>query len=91
MVLKIKAHEQFKNYSLSKLVGILRSHEDKVTSDGKVVSRMGSLDLVAKGKKVFNDGSESDLSDCELSKEELAMMVSNLKRFAKKNSSRNKN
>ena len=56
MVLMGKAHEQFKNYSLAKLIGILRSHEDEVTSEGKVVSGMGSLALVAKGKKIDDDG-----------------------------------
>ena len=82
----VKAHEQFKNYTLAKLVGILRSHEDEVTKEAKVVSRMRSLALVAKGKKVAEeDDSDFELSDCELSKEEFAMMVSNPKRFAKKN------
>ena len=84
VVSTMKAHNQFKIYLLAKLVGILRSHEDEVTSEGKVVAGMGSLALVGKGRNVVDDGSESDLSDCELSKEEYAMMVSNLKRFAKK-------
>ena len=70
LVSTMKAHEQFNNYSLVKLFGILRSHEDEVTSEGKVVSSMGSLALVAKGKNVADDGPESDLSDCELSKED---------------------
>ena len=50
MVSILKAHEQFKNHSLEKLVGILRSHEDEATSEGKVVSGTGSLTLVGKGK-----------------------------------------
>ena len=53
MVSIVKAHEQLKNYSLAKLVGIIRSHEDKVTNEVKVVSGMGSLALVVKGKKVL--------------------------------------
>ena len=52
VVSTMKAHEQFKNYYLAQLVGILRSHEDEVTNEGKVVSSMGSLALVAKGKKI---------------------------------------
>ena len=53
---------------------------------------MGLLALVAKGKKsVDDDGLGSDLSNYELSKEEFAFMVSNPKRFTKKNCSRNKN
>ncbi|XP_023742939.1 uncharacterized protein LOC111891079 [Lactuca sativa] len=91
MVSTVKAHKQFKNYSLAKLVGILRSHEDEVTSEGKFVSSIGSLAVVAKGKKVDDDGSESDLSDCELSKADYAMMVSDPMRFAKKNFGCNKN
>ena len=91
VVTTIKAHKQFKNYSLAKLVGILRSHEDEVRSEGKVVSGMVSLVLVSKGKKVVDDGSESSLSNCELSKEDYGLMVSNPKRTAKKNFSSNKN
>ena len=52
---------------------------------------MGSLALVAKGKKIVEDDSESDLSDYELSKEEYALMVSNPKRFTKKNFGRLEN
>ena len=55
------------------------------------MSGMGSLALVAKGKKIVDDGSESDLSNCELSKEDYALMVSNTRRFAKKKFGRNKN
>ena len=42
---------------------------------------MGSLALVAKGKKIIVEGSKSDISDCELSKEEYDLIVSNTKRF----------
>lgn len=87
----VKAHEQFKNYTLAKLVGILKSHESEVTKDGKIVSIMGSLALIAKGKKVVEEASEYDLSDCELSKEDFSMMVSNPKKFAKNNFGRFKN
>lgn len=70
---------------MAKLVGILRSYEYEVTKDVKLVSGMGSLALVVKEKKVAEEDSESDLSDCELSKEEYALMVPNPKKFAKKN------
>ena len=37
VVSTVKAHEQFKSYTLVKLVGILRYHEDKVTKDVKLI------------------------------------------------------
>ena len=52
VVSTVKAHEIFKSYWLAKLVGILRSHEDEFTKDVKLFSSLGSLALVAKGKKV---------------------------------------
>ena len=66
-------------------MGILRPHKDEVMKDVKIVSIMGSLALIAKGKKVAEEDSESNLSDCYLTKEECALMVSNPKNFAKKN------
>ncbi|XP_052626862.1 uncharacterized protein LOC128133449 [Lactuca sativa] len=81
----VKAHEEFKSYTLAKLVGILRSHEEEVTKEMKVVSSMGSLALVAKGKKTAEEDSESDLSESEISKEDKALLVSNPKNFYKKN------
>ena len=33
----VKAHEQFKSYSLAKLVGILKSHESEVSKEAKFV------------------------------------------------------
>ncbi|XP_023734201.1 uncharacterized protein LOC111882066 [Lactuca sativa] len=80
----VKAHEQLKSYTLATLVGILKAHESEVSKEAKVVSSMGSLDLIAKGKIVAVDGSESDHSECDLTTEEYAMMVSNPKRFARK-------
>ena len=50
VVSTVKAHEQFKNYTLAKLVGILKARESEVTKEANVVSGMGSLALVAKGK-----------------------------------------
>lgn len=51
IVSTVKAHEHFKSYSLAKIVGILRSDEDKVTKEVKIVSDVGSLALIMKGKK----------------------------------------
>ena len=63
-----------------------------MAKEGKIVSGMGSLALVAKAKKAIEEeGSESDISNCELSNEEYAFMGSNTKRFAKNNFGRNKN
>ncbi|KAL7596937.1 hypothetical protein Lser_V15G31429 [Lactuca serriola] len=87
----VKAHEQFKSYSLVKLVGILRSHEDEVTKEVKIGSSLGSLKLVVKGKKAYEDDSKSDLSDSEISKEDKALLASNPKKFYKKNFSRYRN
>ena len=85
----VKSHEQFKSNSLAKLVGILRSHEDEATKDIKLVSSMGSLALVE--KKVAEEDFEFDFSDSELNEEEYALMVSNPKKFIKKNFGRFKN
>ena len=42
----IKAHEQFKNYSLAQTVGILKSHEDEEMKEAKLVTSVGSLALL---------------------------------------------
>ena len=48
--------------------------------------------LGAKGKQfVEEEVSETDLSDCKLTKEEYALMVSNPRKFAKKSFGRSKN
>nr|KAJ0226213.1 hypothetical protein LSAT_V11C100043120 [Lactuca sativa] len=79
-----KAHEQFKIYSLVKMVGILKSHESVVTKEAKVVSSMGSLALLYKTKNVAEDEEESEMSECDLTSEEYAMMISNPKRLSRK-------
>ncbi|KAI3505861.1 hypothetical protein L1887_28170 [Cichorium endivia] len=91
IVSTIKAHEQFKNYSLAKFMGILKSHEKEITSEAKATASMGSLALVAAGKKTADVDSESDFSDEELTREDKALMVSNPKMFFKKNFSKFKN
>ena len=91
VVSTVKAHEQFKSYSLAKLVGILKSHESEMTKETKVVYSMGSLALVAKGKNVAKEESETELSDCELSSEDYALMIMNPKHFAKKKFTSTKN
>lgn len=53
VVSTVEAHKQFKGYTLAKLVGILWSHESVVTKEANVVSGMGSLALVAKGKMLL--------------------------------------
>ncbi|XP_023760202.1 uncharacterized protein LOC111908619 [Lactuca sativa] len=85
VVSTVKPHEQFKTYTLEKLVGIPRSHENEVTKDVKIMFNIGSLDLVAKAKKVAQEDSESDFSNSELTKEEHALMVANPRKFIKKN------
>ena len=48
-----------------------------------MVSGMGSLALLSKGKNVDEEEEELDLSECDLTSEEYALMVSNPKRFAR--------
>ncbi|KAL7600855.1 hypothetical protein Lser_V15G25093 [Lactuca serriola] len=91
VVSTVKAHEQFKSYSLAKLVGILKSHERVVTKEAKVVSGVGSLALVSKGKNVTEEEEDSDMSECDLTSEEYAMMVTNPKKFARRKFPFNKN
>ena len=43
VVSTVKSHEQFKTYSLRKLVGMLMSHESVMTKEAKVVSGMVSV------------------------------------------------
>ncbi|XP_052622916.1 uncharacterized protein LOC128128126 [Lactuca sativa] len=91
VVSTVKAHEQFKSYSLAKVVGILKSHESEVTKEEKVVSDMGSLALISKGKCFAEEEEESDVSEYDLTSEEYAMMVTNPKKFARRKFPINKN
>ncbi|KAL7609655.1 hypothetical protein Lser_V15G12997 [Lactuca serriola] len=84
VVSTVKAHEQFKSYSLAKLVGILKSHESVVTKEAKVISGVGSLALVSKGKSTAEEEEESDMSECDLTSEEYALMVTNPKQFPRR-------
>ncbi|XP_052620940.1 uncharacterized protein LOC128126844 [Lactuca sativa] len=80
-----KAHEQFKAYSLAKLMGILKSHESAVTKETNVVSSMGSLAIISKGKNVAEEEEEDlDLSEYDLTSEDYALMVSNPKKFIRR-------
>ena len=87
----VKAHEQFKSYSLAKLVGILKSHESAVSKETNVVSSLGSLALISKGKGVVEEEEELDLADYDLTGEEYALMVSNPRKFIKRKFPANKN
>ncbi|XP_052625810.1 uncharacterized protein LOC128132855 [Lactuca sativa] len=84
VVSTVKTHEQFKSYSLAKLVGILKSHESVVTKEAKVISGVGSLALVSKGKSTAEEEEESDMSECDLTSEEYALMVTNPKKFPRR-------
>ena len=86
----VKAHEQFKSYSLAKLVGILKSQEKIVMQEKNVVSSLGSLALLSKGKNAVDD-EDLNLEDYDITSEDYAMMVSNPKRFIKKRFPTNKN
>lgn len=69
----------------------MRSHEDEVTKEVKIVFGMGSLEMVAKGKKETEEDSEFDLSDSEISTEDKALLISNPKKSYKKIFSRFQN
>ena len=56
-----------------------------------MVSSMGSLALLSKGKSVAEEEEELDLSECDLKNEEYALMVSNPKKFARKKFPTSKN
>ncbi|XP_052619757.1 uncharacterized protein LOC128126070 isoform X2 [Lactuca sativa] len=86
----VKAHEQFKSYSLAKLVGILKSQEKIVLQEKNVVSSLGSLAFLSKSKGVMED-KDFNVEDYDLTSEDYAMMVSNPKRFIKKRFPSNKN
>ena len=73
VVSTVKAHEQFKTYSLAKLVGILKSHESVVTKEMNLVSSMGSLALLSKGKSVAEEEEELDLSECDMRKRRICI------------------
>ena len=66
MVSTVNAHEQFKSYSLAKLVVIIKSHESVVTKETNVVFGMGSLALISKGKNIVEEEKESNLAECDL-------------------------
>lgn len=72
------------NHILAKIVGILKSHESVVTKEKNVVSSIGSLALLSKGKNVDEEEEVLDLSGCDLTNDEYALMVSNPKKFARK-------
>ncbi|XP_052620892.1 uncharacterized protein LOC111877473 [Lactuca sativa] len=69
----------------------LRFYEEEVTKEVKLVSSMGSLALVAKEMKSAEEDSESKILESEISKDDKALLVSNPKKFYKKNFSRYKN
>ncbi|XP_052621843.1 uncharacterized protein LOC128127401 [Lactuca sativa] len=82
VVSTVKVHEQFKAYSLAKLMGILKSHEITVSKQAKLVPGVGSLALVSKNKNVIEEEEEDDMSECDLTSNEYGMMVLNPKKLA---------
>lgn len=95
IISNFKAHEQFKDYSLSKMVGIIKSHEKEVLNEAKNVSNVGLLTFVAKtegskGKasKIVQDDSDSYNMDNEFPSEIKVLMISNPKMLFKKNFSK---
>ncbi|KAL7591115.1 uncharacterized protein LOC111887420 [Lactuca sativa] len=91
VVSTVKADEQLKAYFLAKLVRILKSYEGTMTKETNVVSSMGSLALISKGKNAMKEEEDLDLSEFNLTNEEYALMVSNPKKFIRRNFPTNKN
>nr|AGM34082.1 hypothetical protein [Lactuca sativa] len=87
------------NHLLSKMIkhGIERkvieqkSHEGALSKEMNVVSSLGSLALVSKGKIYVEEEEELDLADYDLTGEEYALMVSNPRKFIKRKFPANKN
>ena len=71
-------------------MGILKSHESAVSKEMNVVSSLGSLALVSKGKSSFEEEEELDLADYDLTGEEYSLMVSNPRKFIKRKFPANK-
>ncbi|KAL4564910.1 hypothetical protein LXL04_028986 [Taraxacum kok-saghyz] len=90
----IRGHEQFKNYKMPEVLGILKAHEAELVKATKtnltlaLVSK--SEKMKKKEKKVSSTDSEPEESDSddEWSNEDKALMVSNPKKFFKKNYSK---
>ena len=87
----IRGHEQFKNYKMPEVLGILKAHEAELVKASKTNI---TLALVSKSekqkkkeKKVSSSDSESEESDSdsEWTAEDKALMVSNPRKFFKKN------
>lgn len=92
IVSTIKANEEFKNYSLAKMVGNWKSHEVEVLKEAKYFVIASPLVLAMKNEsskkkkaKVVIEDSEFDISNEELTKEDKILMVTNPKKFYKKN------
>ena len=56
-----------------------------------MVSILGSLAIISKGKGVVEEEEELDLADYDLTGEEYALMVSNPRKFIKRKFPANKN
>ena len=63
VVSTVKAHEQFKSYSLAKLVGILKSQEKIVLQEKSVVSNLGSLAILSKGNNAEEEEEDLNMGD----------------------------
>lgn len=77
------------------MVGILKSHEKEVLKEEKTVPNAGPLSFVTKtegsknkASKMIEDNSDSDSTNEEFTSEIKSLMVSNPKKFFKKNFSK---
>ena len=69
----------------------MKYHESALSKETNVVSSLGSLALVSKGKSLVEEEEELDLANYDLTSEEYAMIVSSPRKFIKKKFPANKN
>lgn len=62
----VKAHEQFKNYSLAQVIRILKIHEDEVMENAKLIFYAGLLAVVAKEESAKGNKSKVTIDDSTL-------------------------
>ena len=90
----IRGHEQFKNYKMPEVLGILKAHEAELVKSSKTNITLALVSKTEKQKKKEKKMSSSDSkpseseSDSEWTAEEKALMVSNPRKFFKKNYSK---
>ena len=89
----VRGHEQFKNYKMPEVLGILKAHEAELVKASKTNITLALVSKSEKNKKkekkISSDSeSEESDSDYEWTAEDKALMVHNPNKFFKKNYSK---